>query len=77
MQTPLPSMHSLAPLRAQHRALIFFQLRSFLDLVEQELFARMPGLTYLKIDGSVPMRERHDVVKKFNSDPTIDVLLLT
>ncbi|KAM3338943.1 TATA-binding protein-associated factor BTAF1 isoform X1 [Capsicum galapagoense] len=34
-------------------------------------------VTYLRLDGSVEPEKRFDIVKAFNSDPTIDVLLLT
>ena len=37
----------------------------------------MPNVSYLRMDGSVPTNDRHSIVVKFNSDPTIDVLLLT
>eukprot|EP01052_Picozoa_sp_SAG31_P022035 SAG31_NODE_1734_length_7416_cov_2.201449_3_plen_1632_part_00 len=62
---------------AQHRALIFFQLKAFVDLVEHELLAKMPGVSYLRLDGTVPPASRHGIVRRFNADPTIDVLLLT
>ena len=35
------------------------------------------SVTYLRLDGSVEPEKRFDIVKAFNSDPTIDVLLLT
>ncbi|CAI6000430.1 unnamed protein product [Closterium sp. NIES-65] len=61
-----------------HRVLVFAQLKSFLDIVEEDLFKKhMPGVSYLRIDGSVEPSRRFDLVKAFNSDPTIDVLLLT
>ncbi|GJP49304.1 hypothetical protein CLOM_g8529 [Closterium sp. NIES-68] len=61
-----------------HRVLVFAQLKSFLDIVEQDLFKKhMPSVSYLRIDGSVEPSRRFDLVKAFNSDPTIDVLLLT
>eukprot|EP00850_Spirogloea_muscicola_P020021 SM000205S06228 [mRNA] locus=s205:236164:244326:- [translate_table: standard] len=57
-----------------HRVLIF----ALLDIVECDLFqAHMPEVTYLRLDGSVEVSKRFDIVKVFNSDPTIDVLLLT
>eukprot|EP00850_Spirogloea_muscicola_P017052 SM000143S00717 [mRNA] locus=s143:72474:80669:- [translate_table: standard] len=57
-----------------HRVLIF----ALLDIVERDLFqAHMPEVTYLRLDGSVEVSKRFDIVKAFNSDPTIDVLLLT
>lgn len=34
-------------------------------------------MAYLRLDGSVESEKRYDIVKAFNSDPTIDVLLLT
>lgn len=62
----------------QHRALIFCQLKSMLDIVEQDLLkAHMPSVSYLRLDGSIPPASRHSVVHRFNNDPSIDVLLLT
>ncbi|KAL0652517.1 hypothetical protein Bca4012_095208 [Brassica carinata] len=34
-------------------------------------------VTYMRLDGSVVPEKRFEIVKAFNSDPTIDVLLLT
>lgn len=34
-------------------------------------------MTYLRLDGSVEPGKRFEIVKAFNSDPTIDALLLT
>lgn len=62
----------------QHRALIFCQLKAMLDIVENDLLKKhLPAVTYLRLDGSVPPSIRHHIVTKFNSDPSIDVLLLT
>lgn len=62
----------------QHRVLIFGQLKGFLDIIEKDLFqTHMKGVTYLRLDGSIEPDKRFDIVKAFNSDPTIDVLLLT
>ena len=61
-----------------HRALIFCQLKSMLDMVERDLLRRhLPGVTYLRLDGSVPAGDRQGLVHRFNSDPSIDCLLLT
>ena len=35
------------------------------------------SVTYMRLDGSVVPEKRFEIVKAFNSDPTIDVLLLT
>ncbi|KAK1287547.1 Chromatin structure-remodeling complex protein SYD [Acorus calamus] len=69
---------SAAATVGEHRVLIFAQHRSFLDIIEKDLFqARMKSVTYLRLDGSVEPEKRFEIVKAFNSDPTIDVLLLT
>ncbi|XP_057704435.1 TATA-binding protein-associated factor 172 [Corythoichthys intestinalis] len=63
---------------AQHRVLIFCQLKSMLDIVEHDLLKpKMPAVTYLRLDGSVQAGLRHSIVSRFNNDPSIDVLLLT
>ncbi|KAM0844019.1 hypothetical protein ACQ4PT_057332 [Festuca glaucescens] len=62
----------------QHRVLIFAQHKAFLDIIEKDLFqSHMRSVTYLRLDGSVQTEKRFEIVKSFNSDPTIDVLLLT
>jgi len=62
----------------QHRALIFCQLKTMLDIVEHDLLKKhLAGVTYLRLDGSIPASSRHQIVTKFNGDPSIDVLLLT
>lgn len=62
----------------QHRALIFCQLKSMLDIIEKDLFKKhLPSVTYLRLDGSIPIAQRQSIVNRFNDDPSIDVLLLT
>ncbi|XP_072972272.1 TATA-binding protein-associated factor BTAF1 isoform X2 [Typha angustifolia] len=62
----------------QHRVLIFAQHKAFLDVIERDLFqSKMKSVTYLRLDGSVEPEKRFEIVKAFNSDPTIDALLLT
>ncbi|KAK6158658.1 hypothetical protein DH2020_005972 [Rehmannia glutinosa] len=55
----------------QHRVLIFAQHKALLDVIEKDLFH-----THMK-NGSVEPEKRFEIVKAFNSDPTIDALLLT
>ncbi|CAO3582227.1 unnamed protein product [Absidia cylindrospora] len=63
---------------SQHRALIFCQLKTMLDIIENDLLKTlMPTVSYLRLDGSVDSSKRHEMVTKFNADPSIDVLLLT
>ncbi|GAO48421.1 hypothetical protein SAICODRAFT_21270 [Saitoella complicata NRRL Y-17804] len=62
----------------QHRALIFCQLKEMLDMVEHDVLkSHLPGVSYMRLDGSIPAPARHEIVQKFNADPSIDVLLLT
>lgn len=62
----------------QHRALVFCQLKSMLDILEKDLLRnQMPSVTYMRLDGSIPPGSRHAVVHRFNNDPSIDLLLLT
>jgi TATA-binding protein-associated factor len=63
---------------SQHRVLIFCQMKQMLDIVENVLFKKhMPSVTYMRLDGSTDANKRHAVVQTFNSDPSIDCLLLT
>ncbi|CAC5413286.1 BTAF1 [Mytilus coruscus] len=69
---------SEGPVVGQHRVLLFCQLKSMLEIVENDLLkTHMPSVTYLRLDGSVPANNRHNIVNRFNNDPSIDVLLLT
>ena len=53
-------------------------MKSMLEIVQNDLLNReMPSVTYLRLDGSIPASNRHEIVNKFNNDPSIDVLLLT
>merc|ERR1712227_234275 len=52
--------------------------KTMLDIVESDLLKpHLPAVTYLRLDGSVPANMRHTIVSKFNSDPSIDLLLLS
>lgn len=63
---------------SQHRALIFCQQKDMLDLVENSLLKQgMSGVSYMRLDSSVSGPGRHEMVTKFNEDPSIDVLLLS
>ena len=61
-----------------HRVLIFAQHKSTLDLIEEIVFkVHLPQISYLRLDGGVDPTARYPIVSKFNTDMTIDVLLLT
>ncbi|KAF7353641.1 TBP associated factor [Mycena venus] len=63
---------------SQHRVLIFCQMKQMLDIIETDLFKKhMPAVTYMRLDGNTDSSKRHAVVQTFNSDPSIDCLLLT
>ena len=61
-----------------HRALIFCQMKEMLDMVQNTVLKSMlPSVSHLRLDGGVEANKRQDIVNKFNSDPSYDVLLLT
>ena len=63
---------------SQHRALIFCQMKEMLDMVENDVLRkRLDSVQYLRLDGSVEASKRQNIVNKFNTDPSYDVLLLT
>jgi TATA-binding protein-associated factor len=63
---------------SQHRVLIFCQMKQMLDIIETDLFKEhMPSVTYMRLDGGTEASKRHAIVQTFNSDPSIDCLLLT
>ncbi|TFK42701.1 SNF2 superfamily chromatin remodeling protein [Crucibulum laeve] len=63
---------------SQHRVLIFCQMKQMLDIIETDLFKQhMPSVTYMRLDGGTDANKRHAIVQTFNSDPSIDCLLLT
>ena len=63
---------------SQHRALIFCQMKEMLDMVQNDVLRKLlPSVQYLRLDGSVDASKRQDIVNRFNSDPSYDVLLLT
>lgn len=62
----------------QHRALIFCQLKDMLDMIENQVFKKLlPNVLYLRLDGDTDAKQRYEIAHKFNSDFSIDVLLLT
>ena len=61
----------------EHRVLIFAQQRSTLNLVDSLVLRSIPDSSFLRLDGTVPAAERFGIVRQFNSDSSIDCLLLT
>ena len=59
-----------------HRVLVFAQMRDVLDMVAREVL-EPAGVRHLRLDGGVPPAERGAVVKQFNADPDVPVMLLT
>jgi TATA-binding protein-associated factor len=63
---------------SQHRALIFCQMKEMLDVVQNDVLKKLlPSVQSLRLDGSVEASKRQNIVNKFNTDPSYDVLLLT
>jgi TATA-binding protein-associated factor len=61
-----------------HRALVFCQMKEMLDIVQNDVLKKLlPSVQYLRLDGGVEATKRQDIVNRFNTDPSYDVLLLT
>ncbi|KAJ5183522.1 hypothetical protein N7492_001138 [Penicillium capsulatum] len=61
-----------------HRALVFCQMKEMLDIVQNDVLKKLlPSVQYLRLDGGVDATKRQDIVNRFNTDPSYDVLLLT
>lgn len=78
--TPSPKIEyigdQLQELAAQgHASLVFSQFTACLDIVEQEL--KKLGISYARIDGSVPTTKRKDIIESFQNGTTVDVLLMS
>ncbi len=58
-----------------HRALVFSQFTSVLDLLEPALIEA--GLPFLRLDGSTPPADRLALCDKFNSDAALPVFLIS
>ena len=73
-----PAAGDLPEAVSQHRALIFCQMKEMLDMVQTTVLQKMlPSVQFMRLDGTVEATKRQDIVNKFNSDPSYDVLLLT
>ncbi|ORY81644.1 hypothetical protein LY90DRAFT_375786, partial [Neocallimastix californiae] len=70
-------LHRLLPalIKEDHKVLIFTQMTRMMDILE-EWFENYLGITYSRIDGSVPFEQREIEIRKFN-DPECKVFLLS
>ncbi|VDM56747.1 unnamed protein product [Angiostrongylus costaricensis] len=70
---------SSIPMEMPHRALIFCQWKSSVQLISNALARGNFGapISHLVLDGSVDPSERQSIVDRFNTDHLIDVLVLT
>ena len=58
-----------------HKVLVFSQFTSMLGLVEAEL--KKTNLSYEYLDGQTPSKKREEKVKRFQSDPSVRVFLIS
>ncbi|KAI9893701.1 MAG: hypothetical protein M1814_005917 [Vezdaea aestivalis] len=59
-----------------HKTLLFCQTRIMLDIIEKYLRG-MEDVSYRRMDGNTPIKERQSLVDEFNTTPDIHVFLLT
>jgi DNA excision repair protein ERCC-6 len=69
---------SLLPMwkRLGHKTLLFCQGVQMLDIIET-FVQRLANIKYLRMDGKTPIKQRQTLVDQFNTDPELDVFLLT
>jgi SNF2 family DNA or RNA helicase len=66
---------ALAPGEPPIRSVVFTEWTSYLDLLEHAL--EKAGHTYVRLDGSMNVRQRAQVLIDFKTDPAITVLLVS
>ncbi|KAI1213515.1 SNF2 family N-terminal domain-containing protein [Annulohypoxylon truncatum] len=59
-----------------HKTLLFSQSVQMLNILESYV-ERLENIKYLRMDGETPIKERQNLVDKFNDDSEIDLFLLT
>ncbi|KAK0637369.1 SNF2 family N-terminal domain-containing protein [Bombardia bombarda] len=69
---------SLLPMwkRLGHKTLLFCQGVQMLDIIEA-FVRRQENISYIRMDGKTPVKQRQTLVDQFNNDPNLDVFLLT
>ncbi|CAF2468890.1 unnamed protein product [Rotaria sp. Silwood2] len=60
-----------------HRALVFCQMKVMIDVIINQVLGTMDNVSFLRLDSSMNAVDRFNTVNLFNSDPSIDLLLLT
>lgn len=58
-----------------HKVLLFCQTRQMQDIIEDMI--RNDGYVYLRMDGTTPIKDRSELVDRFNDTPDIFLFLLT
>lgn len=64
-------------LRDGHRMLVFTQTRQMLDILEKFVKKELNHIKYFRLDGSCSIATRDPLVRRFNSDESIQLFLLT
>ncbi|TNV71420.1 hypothetical protein FGO68_gene7089 [Halteria grandinella] len=59
-----------------HRALIFCQMKSFLQMIIDQVLIPFK-VPYMELDSSLSSQQRMEIVERFNHDSSIKVLILT
>ncbi|KAH7045227.1 DNA repair and recombination protein RAD26 [Macrophomina phaseolina] len=62
--------------RKGHKTLLFAQHRIMLDILER-FVKKAADINYLRMDGSTNIKDRQDLVDRFNNDSNMHVFLLT
>ena len=58
-----------------HKMLLFSGYTSMFEIIEQAL--KKEGINYLKLTGKTNVKDRFDLIEKFNSDENVKVFLIS
>lgn len=62
-------------IQSGHKILLFSGYTSMFEIIEQEL--KKEGVNYLKLTGKTNVKERFDLIEKFNTDEDVKVFLIS
>ena len=61
--------------KSGHKMLLFSGYTSMFEIIEQEL--KKEGITYLKLTGKTSIKDRFELIEKFNNDENVKVFLIS
>lgn len=77
-ESTLENQNNLNYTNINAKILLFSRYKETLDMIAKFFIGKLfPQLKYLRIDGTIPANKRFEIVKKFNRENEVKLLLLT